>query len=275
MPQGGLTVFLLITARRRLLQIAAAVAFAFLLALLLSRSAALPATASARLLPVYEVDTPEQAVAISFDASWGAEHTEEILDILDRYGVKTTFFLVNLWLEDYPEMAKEIAARGHEIGLHSATHPDMAGLSREQIERELADNYAMIEQTTGCTPALFRPPYGSYNDTVITAARDAGFTSVQWSVDSLDWQDLSAEEIFRRVTKDVHAGDIVLFHNNGLHTAEALPQILDYLQQQGLQAVPVSRLLWQEDWYVDVNGVQRHSESAAKDRALLLESSDT
>ena len=267
--------FLLIAARRRLLQIAAAVAFAFLLALLLSRSAALPATASARLLPVYEVDTPEQAVAISFDASWGAEHAEEILDILDRYGVKTTFFLVNLWLEDYPEMAKEIAVRGHEIGLHSATHPDMANLSREQIERELADNYAMIEQTTGCAPSLFRPPYGSYNDTVIAAARDAGFTSVQWSVDSLDWQDLSAEEIFRRVTKDIHAGDIVLFHNNGLHTAEALPQVLDYLQQQGLQVVPVSQLLWQEDWYVDVNGVQRHSESAAKARALLLESSDT
>ena len=267
--------FLLIAARRRLLQIAAAVAFALLLTLLLYRSAALPAAASARLLPVYEVDTPENMVAISFDASWGAEHTEDILDILDDYGVKTTFFLVNLWLEDYPEMAKEIAARGHEIGLHSATHPDMAGLSREQICKELADNYALIEQTTGSTPALFRPPYGSYNDTVIAAARDAGFTCVQWSVDSLDWQDLSAEEIVRRVTRDIHAGDIVLFHNNGLHTAEALPQVLDYFEQQGLHVVPVSQLLWQDDWYVDPNGVQHHSESAARARALLLESSDT
>ena len=179
------------------------------------------------------------------------------MDVLDSYGVKTTFFLVNLWLEDYPELAKEIVARGHEIGLHSATHPDMAKLSREQIERELRDNFALIKDTTGFEPALFRPPYGSYNDELIAAVHDAGFIPVQWSVDSLDWQDLPADEIVRRVTADIHAGDIVLFHNNGLHTAEALPRILDYLQQQGLQVVPVSRLLLRNDWYVDVNGVQR------------------
>ena len=251
--------YLVIAAKRRLLLVITAAAFLLLL-LLLSRAAWLPSSSSSsssRLLPVYEVATKEPAVAISFDASWGAEHTEAILDVLDSYGVKTTFFLVNLWLEDYPEQAREIAARGHEIGLHSATHPDMAKLSREQIERELNDNYALIEETTGITPVLFRPPYGSYNDELIAASFEAGFTPVQWSVDSLDWQDLSADEIFRRVTADIHAGDIVLFHNNGLHTAEALPRILDYFQQQGLQVVPVSRLLLPGDWYVDVNGVQR------------------
>ncbi|MBR0375400.1 MAG: polysaccharide deacetylase family protein [Firmicutes bacterium] len=233
-------------------------AAAFLLLLfLLTRSAWLPAASSSRLLPVYEVDTDQPFVAVSFDASWGAEHTQDILDVLDSYGVKTTFFLVNLWLEDYPEQAKEIVARGHEIGLHSATHPDMAKLSRQQMEGELNDNYALIEETTGITPVLFRPPYGSYNDELIAASFEAGFTPVQWSVDSLDWQDLSADEIFRRVTSDIHAGDIVLFHNNGLHTAEALPRILDYFQQQGLQVVPLSRMLRQDDWYVDVNGVQR------------------
>ena len=249
--------YLVVAAKRRLLQLAAAAAFLLLLLLLLSRAGALPVAATSRLLPVYEVDTEEPLVAISFDASWGAEHTGAILDVLDSYGVKTTFFLVNLWLEDYPEQAREIVARGHEIGLHSATHPDMASLSREQIDRELADNYALIKETTGFDPNLFRPPYGSYNDALITAAYDAGFIPVQWSVDSLDWQDLSADEIFRRVTADVHPGDIVLFHNNGLHTAEALPQVLDYFEQRGLRVVPVSRLLRQDDWYVDVNGVQR------------------
>ena len=253
---GGPAVYLVVAAKRRLLLVITAAAFLLLL-VLLSRAAFLPAAASSRLLPVYEVATREPAVAISFDASWGAEHTEAILDVLDSYGVKTTFFLVNLWLEDYPELAKEIVTRGHEIGLHSATHPDMAKLSREQIERELRDNYALIKDTTGFEPALFRPPYGSYNDELIAAVHVAGFIPVQWSVDSLDWQDLSADEIVRRVTADIHAGDIVLFHNNGLHTAEALPRILDYLQQQGLQVVPVSRLLLRNDWYVDVNGIQR------------------
>jgi len=247
--------YLLIAARRRLLLGLSAAAFILLL-FLLHHAGALPAASSSRLLPVYEVATDKPQVALSFDASWGAEHTLALLDVLDDYGVKTTFFLVNLWLEDYPDLAREIVSRGHEIGLHSATHPDMAGLSAEQIRRELADNEALIRETTGFAPTLFRPPYGSYNDTVIGEAAAAGYTPVQWSVDSLDWQDLSAGEIVSRVTEDIHAGDIVLFHNNGLHTAEALPQVLDILAEKGLTAVPVSRLLWRQDWYVDVNGVQ-------------------
>lgn len=257
--------FLVIAARRRLLQLCAAAVFLLLLFLLLYRGGALPVAASSRQLPVYEVDTPEPQVAISFDASWGAEYTETILDILDRYGVKTTFFLVNLWLEDYPEQAREIVARGHEIGLHSASHPDMATLSADQIRQELTDNYELIRETTGFSPTLFRPPYGSYNDTVIATAAEEGLTAVQWSVDSLDWQDLTAQEIFRRVTGDIHGGDIVLFHNNGLHTAEALPMILDDLAEKGLSVVPVSRLLWRDDWYVDVNGVQHGSPGTAQE----------
>lgn len=252
--------FLLIAAKRRRLLLISALAFLLLLTLLLARGGALPVTASSRQLPIYQVDTPEPKVAVSFDASWGAEHTKDLLDVLDSYEVKTTFFLVNIWLEDYPEMAKEIVERGHELGLHSATHPDMTGLSPAQINDELAANYQLIYETTGFKPRLFRPPYGAYNDAVISAALAAGYTPVQWSVDSLDWQDLSAEQIFQRVTADIQAGDIVLFHNNGLHTAEALPRVLDYFKEQGLQVVPVSELLWQGDWYVDVNGVQHQGD---------------
>lgn len=255
--------FLLITARRRLLRLLAAAALCLLICLLL-RGGALPVAAGQRLLPVYEVDTGTNKVALSFDASWGAEYTETILDVLDQYNVKTTFFLVNLWLEDYPELAREITARGHEIGLHSAAHPDLTTLSAAQIRQELQDNDRLIRETTGFAPTLFRPPYGAYNDTVIGEAAALGYTSVQWSVDSLDWQELSADQIFRRVTDGLHAGDIVLFHNNGLHTAEALPRILDHLREQGLEAVPVSGLLWQEDWYVDVNGVQHGPDTAAE-----------
>nr|MCR4963256.1 polysaccharide deacetylase family protein [Bacillota bacterium] len=203
------------------------------------------AMAGHKLLPIYEVDTQLPAVAFSFDASWGAEYTEHILDICDAYQFKTTFFLVNIWLEQYPEMAKQIAARGHEIGLHSASHPHFSQLSPSQMTEELAENAALIEEITGCRPALFRPPYGDYNDSVIQTVNACGYVPVQWSVDSLDWQDLSAEQICRRVTEKLSAGDIVLFHNNGLHTAEALPVIVEYALSRGLRIVPVGELLLQ------------------------------
>ena len=211
--------------------------------------------AEERLLPVYEVDTEQQAVAISFDASWGAERTPLILDTLDDYGVKCTFFLVNIWVEDYPDLAREIVLRGHEIGLHSVSHPHFTQITEDQIKKELAGNYNLIWETTGYSPCLFRPPYGDYNNKVIRLASEGGYECIQWSVDSLDWQDLSAEEIQTRVLKDIHAGDIVLFHNNGLHTAEALPAILQELQTRGLDVVPISELLLTGDCYIDVNGI--------------------
>ena len=210
-----------------------------------------------RLLPVYEVATTEPLVAISFDASWGAEHTEELLAVLDRYEARATFFLVNLWVDAYPELTREIALRGHELGLHSATHPHLPQLDAAGIERELRDNYALIQQVSGYSPVLFRPPFGDYDNQVIGVAEACGYRCVQWSVDSLDWQDLSAEAITQRVLKDIHAGDIILLHNNGRHTAAALPLILEGLRQRGLTAVAVSDLLLSGDCYIDHNGVQR------------------
>lgn len=212
-----------------------------------------------KLHPIYCVDTAEPKVAISFDATWGSEFTGQLLDTLDKYNVKTTFFLVNIWLDKYPEVAQEILRRGHEIGMHSATHPDFKTLSEEGIKKELQDNYNKIVEITGFKPILFRPPFGSYNNSLITIANNMGIHVVQWNVDSLDWKDLSKQEIFKRVTGKVKNGSIVLFHNNGKHTAAALGPILENLQGRGFKVVPVSELIYKEDYYVDVNGVQRRN----------------
>jgi len=221
-----------------------------------SRNAVYTSSASEKKLPIYQVDTETQSIAISFDASWGAEYTGDILDILDEYQVKATFFLVNVWLEDYPDLAAEIAGRGHEIGLHSTTHPKFTGLSQAQMVEELTNNYSMVKQVTGYDAKLFRCPYGDYNSTVVSVVEDSGYICVQWSIDSWDWMDLSAAEISKRVLADPEAGDIILMHNNGLHTAEALPEILRELKARGLQPVPVGELLLEGDWYVDNNGIQ-------------------
>ncbi|MDS1029765.1 polysaccharide deacetylase family protein [Bacillota bacterium LX-D] len=216
-----------------------------------------------KLHPIYSVDTKEPKVAISFDASWGAERTPKILDILDKYKVKTTFFLVNIWLKEYPDKAQEIVKRGHEIGLHSTTHPDFKKLSEQQMEKELTANSEMIYKLTKFKPILFRPPFGSYNNTVITVAQRLGYHVIQWDVDSLDWKNLSANEIQNRVLKKVKNGSIVLFHNDGKYTPEALGPIIAELQKKGFKIVPVSELIYQNDYYVDVNGIQ-HSSQAPK-----------
>ncbi len=136
-----------------------------------------------RKVPVYYVDTSEKKVAISFDAAWGDQYTAGILDILDTYNVKATFFLVNFWAEKYSDDVKMIYEKGHDIGNHSTTHPDMANLSEEQIKQELNTTAETIKSITGQRPVLFRPPYGSYSNHLIECAEDLGYTTIQWDVD--------------------------------------------------------------------------------------------
>ena len=218
------------------------------------------AAANVRLTPVYAVNRDDGQVSISFDATWGAERTEEILDILDEYNVKATFFLVNIWMKEYPEMTREIARRGHEIGLQSVSHPNFPTLTQQQVDMELRENADLIKSLTGQQPVLFRFPFGDYDNASIEQAESLGFQPVQWSVDSLDWKDLPADEIVQRVMSRVQSGDIILCHNNGLNTPAATREILSQLQQQGLQAVPISQLLLpKESSYIDYNGIQQPS----------------
>ena len=210
------------------------------------------------LKPVYEVATDEKKVAISFDACWGAEKTDDILKILDDNGVKATFFLVNIWLEDYPDKAKEVAKRGHEIGLHSTTHPHFTQLSVDKMKEELTRNKDLVKKVTGYDSKVFRPPFGDYNNDVINTARDLGLTTIQWSVDSLDWKEnLAAQDIIQRIMERVDKGAIILMHNDGQYTPEVIKVVLPELKKQGYSIVPVSQLLIKEDWYVDSKGVQR------------------
>ncbi|MBQ3119453.1 MAG: polysaccharide deacetylase family protein, partial [Peptococcaceae bacterium] len=117
-------------------------------------------SAEAKEIPIYFVETDEKKLAISFDAAWGCEHTQQILDVLAAHDIKATFFLTNIWLEDYPDMAKTIADADHEIGMHSVSHPHMPELSAAQIQEELQGNYDLIVETTQFKPDLFRFPFG-------------------------------------------------------------------------------------------------------------------
>ena len=212
---------------------------------------------SIKLHPIYAVDTQDKKIAISFDATWGSTRTPQILGILAKHNLKTTFFLTNIWLKQYPELAKEIATAGHEIGLHSANHPKLTDLNDEKIKQELLDNAKLISEVTGQKPFLFRPPFGAYNNRVITIARELNLIPIQWSVDSLDWQNFTEDQIVERVMKKIHPGAIVLFHNDGTNTPQALEPIIQYLHKQGYSIIPISELIYKDNFYIDVNGVQK------------------
>ena len=220
---------------------------------------AINAAAVRRSLPIYSVEREDKKIAISFDCAWGVEYTDEILTAMERNNVKCTFFAVQFWVEKYPEYVKKIVAAGHEMGTHSRTHPYMSRLSEEKIRAELTDSAAAIAAITGKTVDLFRPPYGDYNDLLIDTSRALGLEPIQWDVDSLDWKDLSAQEIAKRVIGGVREGSIILCHNNGLHTAEALPLIFSTLQNKGYEFVPIGELIYREGYTIDNTGRQKKS----------------
>ena len=140
-------------------------------------------SAAQRLLPIYSVQREDKTIAISFDAAWGNEGTQKLIDILEQYGVKTTFFVVGDWVDRYPESVLALSEAGHEVMSHSSHHAHFSQLSGEEIKQDLAACNEKISAITGMTPLLFRCPYGEYDDHVIRAVTEAGLTAIQWDVE--------------------------------------------------------------------------------------------
>ena len=145
---------------------------------------------------------------------------------------------------------------GHEVGTHSATHSYMSKLSESEIKAEFESSCKAIETVTGKPVSLFRPPYGDYDDLLIDTSNAAGLYPIQWDVDSLDWKDLSASDIAERIVSRTKSGSIILCHNNGLHTAEALPIVIDKLRAKGFEFVPIGELIYKENYTIDSTGKQ-------------------
>ena len=199
-------------------------------------------------LPIYSVNTDKKKIAISFDAAWGAEYTDEILDILKQKNVKATFFLVGFWVDHYPDKVELIAQQGHEIGNHSTNHPHMSKCSKDEIMSEIKTTQDKIEKLAGDRSVkLFRPPFGDYNDLLILTLREMGYYPIQW-------------DVIKRVTTKARNGSIVLFHNNAKYTTQALPVIIDTLIQEGYEFVPISELIYKDNYTIDHTGRQKKTE---------------
>jgi polysaccharide deacetylase family sporulation protein PdaB len=209
-----------------------------------------------RKLPIYCVDSKEKKVAITFDVSWGNDNTDKLLDILDKYNIKATFFIVGGWIDQNEDKVKEINKRGHEIGNHSNRHPDMTKLSKDGIIEDIATCDAKLMKIMGEGTQLFRCPEGAYNNKVIDAVESTKQYCIQWDVDSIDWKENGAAIEYNRVMKGVKPGSIILFHNNAKYTPETLPKIIENLKSQGYSFVKVGDLIYKENYKVDLSGKQ-------------------
>lgn len=216
-----------------------------------------------RQLPIYCVKTEEKKVALSFDAAWGDEDFPRIMEVLDKHNVKVTFFMTGSWVDNYPDCVKTLVEKGHDIGNHSEHHKDMATIAESQVEEELMSVHKKVKELTGQDMILFRPPYGSYNDTVIKVARANHYYPIQWNIDSLDWKNYGVSDILQRVckSKNMGPGAIILCHNGAKYTADALEGMLTTLEQEGYQFVKISELIYKDNYHLDAMGRQFHDEN--------------
>ena len=210
-------------------------------------------------IPIYSVDRPDNKISISFDAAWGADDTDILLKILADNKVLSTFFLCGTWVDKYPEDVKKISAAGHDIANHGNKHAHGSKLNLEQNKAEIQGCHDKIKEVTGIEANLYRPPYGEYNNTVLTAAEELNYFTIQWDVDSHDWMAKGIDYEISQVLnhKNLQNGSIVLFHNDAKFTPQTLDTIIKGLKAKGYEIVPISQLIYTENYEIDHTGRQK------------------
>ena len=213
-------------------------------------------SATTKLLPIYNVQTEENKIAFTMNCAWNADDIDSILDTLKNNDVHITFFMVGNWVDKYPESVKKIHEAGHEIGSHSNTHPHVNNLSSEKNLEEIKLSVSKIEKITGKKIKLYRAPYGEYNDTVIQVAQENGYYTIQWNLDTLDYEGLTGDEMWNRLENKLVKGSIILSHNGTKHTADSLDMLIKNIKSQGFEITTVSDLIYKDNYIINNNGIQ-------------------
>lgn len=213
-------------------------------------------SANTKLLPIYNVQTEENKIALTMNCAWNADDIDSILETLKNNDVYITFFMVGNWVDKFPEAVKKIYDAGHEIGSHSNTHPHVNNLSAEKNLEEINLSTNKIEKLTGQRTNLYRAPYGEYNDTVIQTAQENGYYTIQWNIDTLDYEGLTGDEMWNRIKDKIEKGSIILSHNGTEHTADSLDMLIKNIKAQGFEITTVSNLIYKDNYYINANGTQ-------------------
>jgi probable sporulation protein (polysaccharide deacetylase family) len=195
--------------------------------------------------PIYRGHPDKPMVSFIINVAWGNEYIPDMLETLNKYHVKATFFIEGRWAKENPEMAKMIVDAGHEVGNHSYTHPDMSQLSSSNIREQLVKTNEVIKSVTDITPTWFAPPSGSFRDEVVKIAEEMEMGTVMWSVDTIDWQRPEPHVLVERVLSKVHNGALILMHPTS-STSESLETLILSIKQKGYSFGSVSMLVDEE-----------------------------
>lgn len=196
--------------------------------------------------PYRRHNNSERKIALTFDDGPHKTYTPEILDILDEFGIKATFFVVGCNCEENPEIVLREISSGHEIGNHTYSHPRLSRIKQERLMSEIIKTENLLFELSEYRPKLFRPPEGVYSLTVSKTLERLDYTPVLWTVDTMDWKLPSSKKIAETVKKNTTSGVIILCHDfvsGKSNTPEALREFLPLLIKEGYQFVTVSELI--------------------------------
>ena len=222
-------------------------------------SISISSNVNGRELPIRSVETEEAKVSLTFDVAWNSEDLDMLLEILEKEDVRASFFVTGEWVGKHPEQVKAIYEGGHDLGNHTQSHENMTMLSEEDRRTQIARVQEQVCSLTETKMNLFRPPYGNYDDSLILLAKELGYETVTWDIDSEDWKDYGKEAILRTVlqSKELKNGSIILLHAGTRYLEKALPELIQGLLERGYVPVPLSELLIRGDYCLDVTGRQR------------------
>jgi probable sporulation protein (polysaccharide deacetylase family) len=192
--------------------------------------------------PIYSGSKDIKAVAFTCNVDWGNEYIPDMLQIMNDYGVISTFFITGRWAEKNPELTIEIKNKGHSIGSHGYGHIDHSKLDYQRNVAEIEKGLLALEQVLGIKPELFAPPSGAFNDSTLRAAESLGCKVILWSIDTIDWKRDGVDNIINRVLKKLHNGGIVLMHPTD-QTVAALPVIIENIRKRGYNIIPLEDIV--------------------------------
>lgn len=212
------------------------------------------------LKPIMSVETDKKEIAVTINAVWGTGNIYKILDVLDKYDAKGTFFVTGYWVNDRVDESFEIYSRGHEIGTLGNNHIHNTKISIEKNVEEIVEGVDKINTVLGIKTDLFRPPFGEYDNELLTIVADLGMYPILWDIDSNDWMEVSVEHEKEAVlnNKSLGNGSILLFHNDSKYTSTSLDEILGELQKEGYTFVRVGDLIKKESFKINNKGKQKN-----------------
>lgn len=196
-------------------------------------------------MPIFFVKTGEPALAMTFDISWGRDTPPKVLDVLKEHNVRATFFLSGPWARRHVDLVRRIVADGHEIASHGGAHVNLSQYPRSEIQQNILRAHQELVAASGVEPRFLRPPNGDYDDLVVATARELGYETVIWALDSIDWKNPGVDFIVRRITRLAKPGYILLFHasDSAKQTHEALPAVITRLREQGFVLLTLGELM--------------------------------